>query len=97
MGAEVAGPRILRAGLWTHLALGAAAIALELWLVQLRRGPEAEAEAVAPGELLVGLAGLGAIIFEVVALVWLRRNSHRLALIFAEAAPDSADARRKWR
>ena len=87
---QVSGPRLLRAGIWAHLVMGGVLVMLAIWLETVRRVPAAEDST--PGELLLAVAGLGAMVFEISALVWLRRHAHRLAVIFAEAAPSSADA-----
>ncbi len=87
---QVSGPRLLRAGIWAHLVLGVVLVTLVVWLETVRRVPSAEG--IAPGEALLAVAGLAAMVFEISALIWLRRHAHRLAVIFAEEAPSSVDA-----
>ncbi len=86
---RVSGPRLIRAGIWTHLFLCGVVVALAMWHEALRKAPSGDIQ---PGEMLLACAGLAGLAFEISALIWLRRHSHRLARIFAASAPQSEDA-----
>ncbi len=89
---RVAGPRMIAGAIWGRIGLGVVVLGLVGLVERLGTSGVEEELGITPADGLLAVTGVAAMVFEVASLVWLRRNRHRLALVFARSAPASEDA-----
>ena len=80
------GPRLISVALWINMVLIAFVIGGLILIENLVRTGEAGDKPMAAGEAVLGALQFGSLIFQIIALVWLRRNRAVLNDIFQSAA-----------
>ncbi len=89
-----AGPRWIGIGIAMNLMLGVALLLGQLWQETLSArwdpSPSSEVTPLPAWEGILGVAALGAVVFEICALIWLIRHRRALASLLSAATPGPA-------
>lgn len=80
------GPRLISVAVWINMVLITLVIASLVLIEKLVPTGEGGDKPMAAGEAVLGALQVGAIIFQIIALVWLRRSRQKLNDIFQSAA-----------